>query len=180
MGFEPWCPRFPALFFTTKYCTWLLFDSECKSKQSILRFLQTRQACSHSLAEANLAISLAATGECSSCQCLSASALLVVFPVACPYSSLFVTAFHSHRIVVCMYRVCVAKQSSRTVVNCLWEQVVDCRKYGLWGALLRVDQALQSHELLTRRGMFWICNFNQSWYLKFDAQEWHTRARTNT
>ena len=49
------------------------------------------QAFSHSLAEANVAILLAATGECSSCQCLSASALLVVFPVACPYSSLFVT-----------------------------------------------------------------------------------------
>ena len=44
------------------------------------------------------------SGECSSCQCLSASALLVVFPVACPYSSLFVTAFRSRRIVVCMYR----------------------------------------------------------------------------
>jgi len=53
------------------------------------------QAFSHSLMEANVAISLAATGECSSCQCLSASALLVVFPVACPYSSLFVTAFRS-------------------------------------------------------------------------------------
>ena len=62
------------------------------------------QAFSHSLTEANVAISLAATGECSSCQCLSASALFVVFPVACPYSSLFVTAFRSRRIVVCMYR----------------------------------------------------------------------------
>ena len=62
------------------------------------------QAFSHSLAEANVVISLAATGECSSCQCLSASALLVVFPMACPYSSLFVTAFRSRRIVVCMYR----------------------------------------------------------------------------
>jgi len=80
------------------------------------------QAFCNSLAEANVAISLAATGECSSCQCLSASALLVVFPVACPYSSLFVTVFHSRHIVVCMYRVWqrVAKQSSRTVVNCLW------------------------------------------------------------
>ena len=57
------------------------------------------------VAEANVAISLAATGECSSCQCLSASALLVVFPVACPYSSLFVTAFRSRRIVVYMYRL---------------------------------------------------------------------------
>ena len=63
------------------------------------------QAFSHSLAEANVVISLAATGECSSCQCLSASALLVVFPVACPYSLLFVTAFRSRRIVVCMHRV---------------------------------------------------------------------------
>ena len=62
------------------------------------------QAFSHSLAEANVVISLTATGECSSCQCLSASALLVVFPVACPYSSLFVTAFRSRRLVVCMYR----------------------------------------------------------------------------
>jgi len=59
----------------------------------------------HPLAEANVVISLAATGECSSCQCLSASALLVVFPVDCPYSSLFVTVFRSHHIVVCVYRV---------------------------------------------------------------------------
>ena len=63
------------------------------------------QAFSHSLAEANVAISLAATGECSSCQCLSASALLVVFPVACPYPSLFVTAFRCRCIVGCMYRI---------------------------------------------------------------------------
>jgi len=40
------------------------------------------QAFSHSLAEENVVISLAAMGECSSCQCLSASALLVVFPGA--------------------------------------------------------------------------------------------------
>ena len=85
-------------------CISLLFDSENKLKLSKLRFLWTQQACSHSLTEENVAISLAATGECSSCQCLSASALLVVFPVACPYSSLFVTAFRSRRIVVCMYR----------------------------------------------------------------------------
>ena len=39
------------------------------------------------------------------------------------------TAVHVQRLTS------VAKQSSRTVVNCLWEQVVDCHKYGLWGAL---------------------------------------------
>ena len=70
------------------------------------------QALCHSLAEANVAISLAATCECSSCQCLSASALLVVFPVACPYSSLFVTAFRGRRIVVSSTEIDNALQNS--------------------------------------------------------------------
>jgi len=46
----------------------------------------------------------------------------------------------------------------------------------------KLDRFISSKEgdkIITAR-MFWICIFNQSLYLKFDAQEWHTRARTNT
>ena len=80
---------------TSRYVTLAVLAPICAQKYSrkplvfwtLLAHRPSMAKKPHSLAEANVAISLAATGECSSCQCLSASALLVVFPVACPYSS---------------------------------------------------------------------------------------------
>ena len=99
----------------------------------------------------------------------------MVLSCACAYSRARV--FACVCVCVCLRAcacICVCmgvRASVCAIVNCLREQVVDYHKHGLWKALLRADQARQSDTLLTLRGMSLICNFNQSWYLKFDAQE---------
>ena len=104
---------------TSRYVTLAVLEPICVQKYSrtplVFRTLLAHRPFiamkPHWLAEANTAILLATTGECSSCECLSASALLVVLPVACPYSSLFVTAFRSRRILV-MWKMFINNRKS--------------------------------------------------------------------